>query len=161
MTPKPWQERFELHSQRAILAAAIALLVLRFLWLGDAPFVIDEPLFQMLLDKYIHERQFPLTSFLGSSLPVPYGATALWFYAVPKPLEELYGDRVFPHARDHGEPCAVLFRNACLDGVASGGAGAAVLGSLALPLLLFAPSLGQYLPHAALGVDLLPLILIS
>lgn len=84
--------------ERAALLFASGFLALRFIFLGDAPFVVDEPLFQMLLDQHLREGKIPITSFLGSSLPVPYGATALWIYTIPKLLSSHFMAIVYFHA---------------------------------------------------------------
>ncbi|MGE3261333.1 MAG: ArnT family glycosyltransferase [Bacteriovoracia bacterium] len=60
------------------------LLALRFVSLYDTVFIVDEPLFQLKLDEHIAQGTFPLSSFRGSSIPLPYGAGALWFYAIPR-----------------------------------------------------------------------------
>lgn len=41
----------------------------------------DEPLMQLLLDKHLAQGHLPVMGLRGSSIPVPYGAAALWGYA--------------------------------------------------------------------------------
>lgn len=67
-----------------LLAIGVVLLLARFYSLGNAPFVQDEPLFQMMVDKAFAEGKFPVATLLGSSLPIRYGAAHLWFYAIPR-----------------------------------------------------------------------------
>jgi hypothetical protein len=65
---------------RGIWVWVFALLALRFAFPGDTVFIADEPLFQLKIDEHMARGAFPLTSFRGSSIPLPYGAGALWFY---------------------------------------------------------------------------------
>ncbi|MGZ3711702.1 MAG: glycosyltransferase family 39 protein, partial [Bdellovibrionota bacterium] len=71
--------RFSL-SKEGIWLWIFFLLALRFTFWGDTVFIFDEPLFQLKLDDHIANGTFPLTSFRGSSIPLPYGAGAMWFY---------------------------------------------------------------------------------
>lgn len=69
---------------RFLLLWAAGLLLLRFLFPGTTLFVLDEPLFQAKAAAALREGIFPLTSFRASSLPLPYGGGALWFYMLLK-----------------------------------------------------------------------------
>ena len=68
------------HTHNLLLAAAVLLLVLRFLYLGDVPFINDEPALQLLLEKHAAEGSVPSYGLYGSQ-PIPYGPSALWLYA--------------------------------------------------------------------------------
>src|SRR3989344_2208041 len=65
-----------------LLSIAALLIAIRFLYLGTSPFISDEPKFQLLIDEHFAQKTFPLQSFRGSSLPIHYGPTAVWFYAL-------------------------------------------------------------------------------
>lgn len=78
------------RTENIFLGLAAALLAFRFLWLGDAPFAVDEPMFQMLVEDTILAGNFVAKSLGGSSLQVPYGATALWLYAIPHLISKNY-----------------------------------------------------------------------
>jgi hypothetical protein len=58
---------------------AISLTLLRFASLRMAPFIADEPVFQMLVDDHIHARTLPTHALQGSK-GVDYGPSALWMY---------------------------------------------------------------------------------
>ena len=67
--------------------ALMAILTLACLWVRVAypswiPFIADEPLFQMILDDHIQAGTFPLVSMRGSSIPLAYGAGAMWIYGL-------------------------------------------------------------------------------
>lgn len=62
----------------------LLLLALRFLFLGDTVYIADEPLFQLKIDEHLSRGAIPLSSFRGSSIPLPYGAGALWFYMLAR-----------------------------------------------------------------------------
>jgi hypothetical protein len=67
--------------------ALMALMALALLWVRAAypswiPFIADEPLFQMILDDHIKAGTFPLVSMRGSSIPLAYGAGAMWIYGL-------------------------------------------------------------------------------
>lgn len=66
--------------RRALWAWIIAFFVLRFFWVSDTIFILDEPLFQMRIDEHLAAGTIPLSSFRGSSIPLPYGPGALWLY---------------------------------------------------------------------------------
>jgi len=60
--------------------AALACLWVRVAYPSWIPFIADEPLFQMILDDHIQAGTFPLVSMRGSSIPLAYGAGAMWIY---------------------------------------------------------------------------------
>lgn len=62
-----------------LLALSAVLCLLRFLDLGSAPFINDEPNFQLMLDGHLRNHTVPLLALVGSQ-GVSYGPTALWFY---------------------------------------------------------------------------------
>lgn len=69
------------------LFALVMVLALACLWVRVAypswiPFIADEPLFQMILDDHIKAGTFPLVSMRGSSIPLAYGAGAMWIYGL-------------------------------------------------------------------------------
>jgi 4-amino-4-deoxy-L-arabinose transferase-like glycosyltransferase len=66
--------------RRGIWIWIFLLIALRFLFWKDTIFILDEPLFQMKIDDYFAGGAFPLSTFRGSSIPLPYGAGAVWFY---------------------------------------------------------------------------------
>jgi hypothetical protein len=55
------------------------LCALRFVDLGAAPFINDEPQLQLLLDIHLRNHSIPLLGLMGTH-GVHYGPTALWFY---------------------------------------------------------------------------------
>lgn len=73
----------------SLLAGLAALFILaRFLDLGSAPFINDEPQLQLMLDRHFAEHTFPRHGLAGTR-GVLYGPTALWLYA---PLRLLTDD---------------------------------------------------------------------
>lgn len=65
----------------AVLVTLLYFAAVSYLFFpGDAIFKNDEALFQLLVDQHFDMKTFPLVSFLGSSIPLPYGPVALWFY---------------------------------------------------------------------------------
>ncbi len=60
---------------------AIVALALRFFNLGGAPFILDEPKLQLLIDEAFQKGEVPLLGLLGSS-GVRYGPTAAWIYSI-------------------------------------------------------------------------------
>ncbi len=48
------------------------------------PFIADEPLLQMILDKHFQSHTFPIVGLGGSSIPFAYGASALWIYGAAR-----------------------------------------------------------------------------
>jgi hypothetical protein len=71
-------------TQRLLLALAVLLFALRFLWLGDTLYVLDEPLMQLRIDESFASHVIPLLHSRGSSIPIPYGPGAIWFFMVPR-----------------------------------------------------------------------------
>lgn len=69
---------------RLILFWIVLLFALRFFFIGDTIFIADEPLFQLKIDEAFATHQLPLSSFRGSSIPLPYGAGGIWFYLLPR-----------------------------------------------------------------------------
>lgn len=65
----------------AAIALSLAFLALRFFEPGLAPFVFDEPFFQILIDWHMGNHAFPASSIPGNA-GIPYGPTALWFYGL-------------------------------------------------------------------------------
>jgi hypothetical protein len=63
-------------------ALALACLWVRLAYPSWIPFIADEPLFQMILDDHIRAGTFPLVSMRGSSIPLAYGAGAMWIYGL-------------------------------------------------------------------------------
>lgn len=61
-------------------ALALACLWVRVAYPAWIPFIADEPLFQMILDDHFQAGTFPLVSMRGSSIPLAYGAGAMWIY---------------------------------------------------------------------------------
>jgi hypothetical protein len=86
-----------IEKPRLIWGIGLLILTLRFLDLGYAPFIGDEPHFQSLIDEHITHGTFPKVALIGSR-GIHYGPTALWFYL---PIR-LFTDRiefiVFYHA---------------------------------------------------------------
>jgi hypothetical protein len=50
--------------------------------MDESVYILDEPFFQLKIDEHFAAHSFPLTSFRGSSIPLPYGAGGLWFYSL-------------------------------------------------------------------------------
>jgi hypothetical protein len=67
---------------KTALVVGVALVLIRFLSLGNSPFVADEPMFIEMASAWLKGGSFPFTGMSGSSLPIPYGAGAIWFYAI-------------------------------------------------------------------------------
>jgi len=66
--------------KKAILFFAVLMLIARFLFPGNAPFISDEPNYQFSVEKNMHDGTFPLTNFRGSSIALAYGAGGIYFY---------------------------------------------------------------------------------
>ena len=64
---------------RILLVLAVVLYALRFLRLGDTPFINDEPQLQLALDRHLAEGRLP-THGLQGTRSVVYGPMALWAY---------------------------------------------------------------------------------
>jgi hypothetical protein len=63
-----------------LLASLIlGLTLLRFLDLQAAPFISDEPMFQMMIDQHLSQHTLPSHALTGNK-GVVYGPTALWLY---------------------------------------------------------------------------------
>ena len=58
---------------------ACILILARFIFLGDTPFINDQPILQLLLDTHEEWGTRPVHGLYGSHL-IPYGPTALWLY---------------------------------------------------------------------------------
>ena len=71
---------FKLQTHHMLLGAACLLLLMRFVFLGDTPFINDEPSLLLLLDAHEARGTFPRHGLYGSQ-PIPYGPVALWFYS--------------------------------------------------------------------------------
>lgn len=71
-------------ARRGVWVWIFLLLALRFVLLKETLYVADEPLFQLKIDEAFAHGTFPLTSFRGSSIPLPYGAGGIWFYYLPR-----------------------------------------------------------------------------
>ena len=67
---------------------AVFVLSLRFFNLSGAPFILDEPKLQILIDEAFQKGEIPLLGLLGSS-GVRYGPTAAWIYSIVR----LFTDR--------------------------------------------------------------------
>lgn len=72
-----------------LLLFSSLLALTRFLNLGAAPFVADEPTFQLMLDEHFKNGTLPMHALIGSK-GVPYGPTVLWTYG----LIRLFTDHV-------------------------------------------------------------------
>jgi hypothetical protein len=64
---------------KILFAFAALLCLLRFVDLGSAPFINDEPQLQLLMDYHLQHHSVPLLGLMGTH-GVNYGPTALWFY---------------------------------------------------------------------------------
>jgi hypothetical protein len=62
-----------------LAALVLALALLRFLDVQSAPFISDEPEFQMMIDQHLSRHSLP-THALWGTRGVVYGPTALWLY---------------------------------------------------------------------------------
>lgn len=62
-----------------LAALVLALALLRFVDLRSAPFISDEPAFQMLIDYHLSHHSLPTHALWGTK-GVVYGPTALWLY---------------------------------------------------------------------------------
>jgi hypothetical protein len=71
-------------AQRTLVALALFFFALRFLWLGDTVFILDEPLMQLRIDDSFAHGVIPLFHSRGSSIPIPYGPGAIWFFMIPQ-----------------------------------------------------------------------------
>lgn len=65
------------------LTLAILFIALRFVSLGTAPFLIDEPIFQEWALDLLAGGPVKFVGMGGSSLPVSYGSGAVWLYTIP------------------------------------------------------------------------------
>lgn len=77
--------------EKIILLVAFMMILLRFTFPGDTVFIADEPSFQSRIDQHLEAGTIPLTSFRGSSIALPYGGGAFWFYM---PIRLLISDPV-------------------------------------------------------------------
>lgn len=62
---------------------ALLLISLRFFYPGIVQFISDEAIFQEWADEAAHGAGFRLVGMGGSSIPVAYGAGAVWLYQIP------------------------------------------------------------------------------
>ena len=63
-----------------LLATLIGVLALLRFWdLPSAPFISDEPIFQMMVDQHLSQHTLPRHALVGNK-GVVYGPTALWLY---------------------------------------------------------------------------------
>ncbi|MGZ3652669.1 MAG: hypothetical protein ACXWR1_10065 [Bdellovibrionota bacterium] len=70
--------------QRVLFALALVFFALRFLWPGDTVYILDEAFMQIRLDEHFAAGTIPFSNSRGSSIPLPYGPGALWFYMVAR-----------------------------------------------------------------------------
>ncbi len=66
-----------------LFCIGLALVGIRFVELGITPFVADEPVFWAMADDAVRNRAIPLIGTSASSLPVPFGAGAVWIFMLP------------------------------------------------------------------------------
>lgn len=67
-------------AERALYSLAFLLFALRFLWPGDTVYILDEAYLQIRIDEHLAAGTFPLSNARGSSIALPYGPGAQWFY---------------------------------------------------------------------------------
>ncbi|HEY8279503.1 MAG TPA: hypothetical protein VIH99_07770 [Bdellovibrionota bacterium] len=73
-------EESSINLTRTLYSLAFLLFALRFLWLGDTVYILDEAFIQMRIDEHFAAGTIPLSNSRGSSIPLPYGPGAQWFY---------------------------------------------------------------------------------
>jgi hypothetical protein len=73
-------------THRVLFAVAAVFFLLRFLWPGDTIYILDEAFIQMRVDEHLAAGTIPFSNSRGSSIPLPYGPGALWFYMAIRPL---------------------------------------------------------------------------
>jgi 4-amino-4-deoxy-L-arabinose transferase-like glycosyltransferase len=64
-----------------VLLAIAAAFVFRFWKLKSAPFIFDEPIFELILDDHFKNGSFPQHALVGSR-GVPYGPFVLWWHGL-------------------------------------------------------------------------------
>ncbi len=60
----------------------LACLWVRLAYPSMIPFINDEPLFQLIVDDHLAKGTIPLVAMRGSSIPLAYGAGAMWIYGI-------------------------------------------------------------------------------
>ena len=65
-----------------LLAFIAAFMALRFLWLGDTVYILDEAFQQIRIDEHFAAGTIPFSNSRGSSIPLPYGPGALWILMI-------------------------------------------------------------------------------
>jgi Dolichyl-phosphate-mannose-protein mannosyltransferase len=93
---------------RAVLAAAALLTLLRFVDLSTAPFIHDEPVFQMLIDDHLAAGTLPTHALVGNK-GIAYGPTALWIYYPLRLLTDDVGIITAFHVLLHALGMLLLF----------------------------------------------------
>lgn len=71
---------------RILYTAAFLLIALRFLWLGDTVYILDEAFLQIRIDENLAAGIIPFSNSRGSSIPLPYGPGGLWFYMLVRQI---------------------------------------------------------------------------
>lgn len=72
-----------------LYAFAALMLGLRFLWLGDTVYILDEAFLQIRIDEHLAAGTIPFSNSRGSSIPLPYGPGGLWFYMLIRQISWL------------------------------------------------------------------------
>lgn len=84
----------------------LSLLLLGFIAVGVlvrfwqplvAPFIHDEPLYMQMAEDALAAGKIPVVGMSGSSLPLPYGAGAIWFYQLLFALGLSFPSIIFVH----------------------------------------------------------------
>jgi 4-amino-4-deoxy-L-arabinose transferase-like glycosyltransferase len=70
--------------ERVLYATAFVFFALRFLFPGDTVYILDEAFMQLRLDEHFAAGTIPFSNSRGSSIPLPYGPGALWFFMVAR-----------------------------------------------------------------------------
>lgn len=96
------------REDRLLLVLAVVLYAIRFLRLGDIPFIYDEPKLQMALDQHLAEGRVPTHGLLGSR-EVVYGPMALWAYTPARLLTDDVAMLAAWHAAIFGAGFVLLY----------------------------------------------------
>ncbi len=66
-----------------LLVLSFLLVAMRFLSPRIVPFISDEPIFQEWAEQILQTGHWPAVCLGGSSIPISYGAGAVWLYTIP------------------------------------------------------------------------------
>ncbi len=79
------------------ILGSVFFLFYRFLNPGETVFISDEPMTQINLDTHLKNGSLPFTGLRGSSIPLAYGAAAMWVYALFRLITDTVAGTAFLH----------------------------------------------------------------